>query len=434
MKNSRFIGFFFISTLTISLFWYGSMFWKNDFNLRYMYSDEEGYYMYLPAVFIYGSFENIPVRCTFEYKAYPGTNKILTRFTYGVALLEAPFWLLAHLSRYVRGLPLNDPFAVEYSKAILWAASFYTSLGLYFLFFFLQRFFKNPFVVSLTVFIIFLGTNLPFSTIRQAGISHHYTFCLVSMLFYYLPMLYEKRTPSVKTVILIGFLSSLIVLIRPTNILIILIALLFDVQSLSQLKERGKWFLSNSKIIAVGLAAAVAVWIPQITYWHYLSGDWIFYSYTDAKFLYFSSPYLWQIFFWPCNGFLIYSPVMVLALIGLGVTAWHNKLQGRWIIFSFAILSYLCASWSCWWFGGTYGYRSFIDFYPLLALGLAFVLENIFLRSHFTFKIATSIFLIICITLNIRLITYYYIQLSPYGGDVDKLIDSIKCSLWLVQC
>ncbi len=432
MNNNKFFGFVFIIALTFSLFLYGKKSWQNDLHLRFMYSDEEGYYMYLPAVFIYGTFENIPVRCDFEYKAYPGTKKILTRFTYGVAFLEAPFWLLAHLSRYVRGLPLNDPFAEEYSKAILWAACFYTSLGIYFLYFFLQQYFKNRLVVVLSVAIILLGTNLPYTATRQAGISHHYTFCLVSLLFYYLPFLFKKKTPSVKMVVLIGFLSSLIVLIRPTNILIILVALLFDAQTWTQMKERGKWFALNKKIISIGLLAAITVWIPQIIYWHYLSGNWIFYSYTDAKFLYFSSPYLWQIFFWPCNGFLIYSPVMVLALIGLGVTAWQNKLQGRWIIFSFAILSYLCASWSCWWFGGTYGYRSFIDFYPLLALGLAFVLEKMLIKSHLALKIATFSFILVCVVLNIRMITHYYVQLSPYGGDFYKLIDSIKLSLWLV--
>ncbi len=425
MENPKRFGFFFVISLTAALYWYGSMMWNYDHHLKYMFSDEEGYYMYLPAVFIHGGFEDIPVRCTFEYKPYPGTNKILTRFTYGVALLETPFFLAAHLSRYIQGFPLNDPFANDYSVAILLAASFYTSLGLYFLFLILKRYFKNKYAIWLTVAIILFGTNLPYLATRQSGMSHHYTFCLVSILFYYLPSFYERKPPSVKTVLLVGFLCSLIVLIRPTNLLIVLITLLFDVRNVEQLRTRSLWFLSNWKLLLWGLSIAIVVWIPQFVYWHYLSGSWFFYSYTEATFLYFRDPYLWQIFFHPCNGFLVYSPVMLLSLIGLGITAWRNELNGRWITFSFIVLSYLCASWSCWWFGGGYGYRSFIDFYPLLAFGLAFLLEKILTKTHISVKSLTLIFISLCIFINVRMITtFYFFQVDFRGENTNKLIEA----------
>ncbi len=432
MKNRKRFGLFFVISLTAALYWYGSMMWHYDHHLKYMFSDEEGYYMYLPAVFIHGGFEDIPVRCTFEYKPYPNTNKIFTRFTYGIALLETPFWLTAHLSRFIQGFPLNDPFANDYSVAILLSASFYTSLGLYFLFLLLKRRIKRDFVVWLSVGIILLGTNLPYLTTRQSGMSHHYTFCLVSILFYYLPIFYEKKTPSVKITFLISFLCSLIVLIRPTNVLIIFVALLYDITNFAQIRERSQWFLSNLKTLSYGFIMAVAVWMPQFIYWHYISGNWLFYSYTDATFIYFTDPYLWQIFFHPCNGFLVYSPVMFLSLMGLGITAWRNELQGRWILLSFVILSYLCAAWSCWWFGGTYGYRSFIDFYPLLALGLAYLLEKIFTQNHLIIKSLTIIFIFLCIFINIRMIMYFYFfQVEFRGEHTDKLIEAWRACFWL---
>jgi hypothetical protein len=435
MENSKRFAFIFVLTITAALYWYGSMMWEYDHHLRYMYSDQEGYYMYLPAVFIHGGFENIPVRDTFEYKPYPGTHKILTRFTYGVALLEAPFFLAAHGSRYIQKLPLTDPFANDYSVAILLSASFYTALGLYFLFLVLKRVIKNDFVVWLTVAIILFGTNLPYLATRQSGMSHHYTFCLVSLLIYYLPRFFEKSTPSVRTTILVSILISLIVLIRPTNILIAFIAVLFDSRTYEALKLRCQWFINNFKKICIGVLAAISIWIPQFIYWHYVSGNWFLYSYTEAQFIYFNDPYLWQIFLHPCNGFLIYSPVMVLSLIGLSITAWRNELNGRWIALSFVILSYLCASWSCWWFGGTYGYRSFIDFYPLLAFGLAFLLEQIFTKNAFALKSLTLIFIALCLLINVRMITYYYFfQVEFRGENTQQLIDAVKCCLWIIRC
>ncbi len=118
--------------VTLLTYIYGSWLVDNKHHLRYNWSDAEGYNLYLPALFIYGTFENIPIRTTYEYPPYEGTNKILTRFTYGIALMQAPFWLLAHLSRWIQGLPLDDPWGNDYSVAILLAACFYASLGLYF--------------------------------------------------------------------------------------------------------------------------------------------------------------------------------------------------------------------------------------------------------------------------------------------------------------
>ena len=60
----------------------------------------------LQAIFIHGTFEDIPVITKYEYRPYPGTKKIATRFTYGVALMELPFFGIAQLSRKIQGYSL----------------------------------------------------------------------------------------------------------------------------------------------------------------------------------------------------------------------------------------------------------------------------------------------------------------------------------------
>ena len=60
-------------------YWLGSTIIHNNHSAYFLSSDPEGYYMYLPALFIYGSFENYPTHTPAEYKFYPNTNKIATK-------------------------------------------------------------------------------------------------------------------------------------------------------------------------------------------------------------------------------------------------------------------------------------------------------------------------------------------------------------------
>lgn len=124
-------------------YWLGSSLVGHDHRGKYIASDGEGYYMYLPALFIFGTFEDIPVVTKYEYQPYPGTNKITTRFTYGVALMEAPFFAIAQLSRKIQGLDTSQPFAGDISVLLLMAGCFYTILGLFFVSKTLSRHFHN---------------------------------------------------------------------------------------------------------------------------------------------------------------------------------------------------------------------------------------------------------------------------------------------------
>ena len=422
MKNIKFPFWLFLAVAT---YIYGSWLVNNEHGNRYIWSDAEGYYLYLPAVFIHGTFENIPVRTKFEYQPYEETNKIFTRFTYGIALMQAPFWLLAHASRWVQRLPLNDPWGTDYCVAMLFAASFYLSLGLHFFYKTVLRYFENPFVAKATAFCLFLGTNLLHYAAKEPGMSHVYTFFLVSVLFYYLPNFYQKG--ALKSFCLIGFLLALITLIRPTNGILYLFVLLFDIKSRKDLKNRWHWLFDHKQKLLVFPVLAFIIALPQMTYWYYLSGHFIVDSYknTGASFLYWQSPYVYEIFFSYCNGFLLYSPIMFFALLGLLFMAWRDVLSSRLILFVFIVIAYLCASWNCWWFGGAFGYRPFVDYYPLLGLGLAYYFNALF-KKHWTLIGVNVLLFGVLIMINIRLISFYFVQVEADESNAIEFWHSIQ--------
>jgi hypothetical protein len=168
-------------------------------------------------------------------------------------------------------------------------------------------------------------------------------------------------------------------------------------------------------------------WLPQFVYWHYLTGKYLFYSYGNQSFTYLSAPRIFSVFFDICNGFLVYSPAMLFALIGLVQLAKNNALNARLITFIFCTITYICASWWCWWFGQSYGYRAFIDFYPLLAIGLAFYIDNCLKSLSKASKYAHLALFIVCIFVNIRMTTTpFQWNIEPDGSNANDFFRLIK--------
>ncbi len=96
----------------------------------------------------------------------------------------------------------------------------------------------------------------------------------------------------------------------------------------------------------------------------------MFYTYGDEGF-FFSRPALLKGLFSWRKGWLLYTPMMALALTGF-VFLKKRIPQAFWplLIFTFANI-WIITSWWSWWYGGSLGMRPMIDSYALLALPLA---------------------------------------------------------------
>ena len=128
-----------------------------------LWADASGYYVYNPIWFIYGnSCKKMPIDIVRKtgtgFSFNEQTDRIITKYTSGVAILQAPFFLSAHLLSGFLGFP-SDGFSPIYHRAIMIAGAFYGLLGLIFSFLFLKKHFskKNSLI---TVIVFFLSTNL----------------------------------------------------------------------------------------------------------------------------------------------------------------------------------------------------------------------------------------------------------------------------------
>jgi hypothetical protein len=391
----------------------------NMFNIHYwthqnrvIYHDVISYYAYLPATMIYKDLSLDFTQDSAEYfsdKFWPlktpdGRNVI--KMSMGLSFMYAPFFVMGHIAANMTEYPA-DGFSMPYKFFLTMSALFYLALGLFFLRKVLENYFSQK-IVIITLIVTVLGTNLYFYSAIESTMPHVYLFALFSAFIYMTIRWYEK--PDMENAIIIGLLGGLITLIRPTDIILSVFFFLWDVKSVEELKQRFLFFVRNPQFKIAMALTFVVVWIPQFAYWKYSTGHWLYYSYNDEGFN-FLHPHIIDGLFSYRKGWLVYTPVMALAIFGLALS--YKKLKTIFypsLIF-LTLNIYIITSWWCWWYGGSFGSRPFIDSYPVLALSFA-VFVKWTLSQKKIVKLISNTIIILLILLNLFQTWQYY------GGDI----------------
>jgi len=131
------------------------------------------------------------------------------------------------------------------------------------------------------------------------------------------------------------------------------------------------------RYLIVMTLVACMVWVPQMIYWREMTGQWVYFSYGDERF-FFNDPAIIKGLFSFRKGLFIYTPLLIFAFTGLTVL-WKKRSPHLVAIAVFVPLNiYIIFSWWCWWYGGGFGQRAFIDSYALMAIPAAALLQVAF--------------------------------------------------------
>ncbi len=340
--------------------------------------DVISYYSYLPATFIYGDvglgflddedFIN-------DNKFWPstlenGNRLILTSM--GLSILYSPFFFMAHWIAPLTGNS-QDGFNSSYQFFLVLSSLFWVMMGLIVLSGILQRYYSQR-ATAFTLILVGLGTNLFFYTVHEGPMSHGYNFALITFLLNLVIRWYES--PSYGKSFLMGLIYGLIVLIRPSNILVGILLVGWGVSSFQHLKSRPLFLLRHWRHFLIMLLMFLLPWIPQMLYWKELTGSFMFNSYgSSGSNFYFDSPHIFHLLFSFRKGWYLYTPLMLVATFGLFFLGRKCK-DAVWPITGYLLVQiYLLASWWSWWTGGSFGLRSFVDLYGVMALPLAAIVE-----------------------------------------------------------
>lgn len=352
--------------------------WEED---RIIIHDVISYYAYLPAAIIHHDLKFDFLDETSDTgtgqkiwtKEAPNGNRVL-KMTMGNSVCWLPFFLIGHVYTTLSGNWLNNGYSLPYSFMIAVAAFFYLFVGLFFLRKLLLMFYSDLTVAVVLIGIV-LGTNLFYYTAVEPGMGHVYSFALIS-LFLYLSLKWISQLTLVRGMI-IGLVLGLIVLIRVTNILVVIVPagyIWFDQHSVS---EKLGFLRKNIAPILVACLFTFLVFFIQMIYWKSVTGTWLYYSYGEEQF-YFTSPHILKGLFSYRKGWLLYTPIMLFSFVGLFYLKKYAKGLTLPIIIFVIINSYVMYSWWCWWYGGGFGSRPMIDSYAVMALPMGAFVESVF--------------------------------------------------------
>jgi hypothetical protein len=329
------------------------------------------YYSYLPAYF-YNNGSMDFHNGVEKYLNLTPSGEYTAKMTYGMSALYSPFFLLAHKIAANEHAP-QDGFSEPYSTCIHWGCIFYAILGLFFLRRFLICYFKEQ-VVATVMVLVFFGTNLFAYSISFSEMSHAHLFMLFSALLWLSNSFYKE--PRTLKFIFLGILLGLISIIRPVDIIFSLIFFLWDVTTFKELKERILFYVTNYRSLITAIIV-VLIWIPQCLFWKQTTGHYIYFSYVGESFFW-TDPQISNILFSYRKGWLLYSPMILMAFSGFFFMKKQHFKNKYSIIIVLSLVVYIYSCWWDWGFGGGFSGRSFVAYISILSFPLAVLVERIF--------------------------------------------------------
>lgn len=350
--------------------------------------DVLGYYLYLPASFIYHDLQltdlswlkELNLQYEFSNSLYQLVKSpeqgMVIKSTSGIAILLSPFFFLAHIVAPLLGFPA-DGLSLPYQYIMASGGMVAVFIGLWMLRKSLLTFFDDR-LTALIIVLIVLGTNY-FQLMAFDGtlLTHNFLFMFYAILLWNTVRWHQdfKWLHAIGIGLSVGWIT----LLRPSEAVAVLIPVLWSVYSWDTLKQKFSFIIKHPAQIGVAAALAMLVFLPQMLYWQHVTGQWLFYSYQNAgEGLDFFFPHTWPFLFSFRKGWFIYTPLILFAFAGFFFMARKQKgLLLPTLIFVILTL-YISSSWTCWWYaGGSFSSRTMVPAYTVLAIPFGFALKRI---------------------------------------------------------
>jgi len=354
-------------------------------NTREISWDVLGYYLPLPAIFIY----NDPMLTKTDWLKKVNDEKKLTGtlymvsttdkgepmyfFLFGMAFFYLPFFCIGHIFASFSGIA--DGFSLPYQYALVIEGIIFTLIGLFYLRKNLKYFFSEGITAIVMLILVFSTNYIHHLTLKNLE-PVNVLFMLVNIVLWYTIKWHEQQ--KLKFLIIIGVGISLMALVKPSEIIILLIPVLWNIQSEESFKEKIHLILDKKKQLFITIIICLLLAIPQLLYWLVKTGSPIYDSYKNPGIgLDLLSPHIYDVLFSYRKGWLLYTPVMAFSLFGFYFLYKNNK-KIFFALFAYFIISfYIISSWSEWWYGAGFSNRQLITVYPVLAISLGYFLVYI---------------------------------------------------------
>ena len=415
--------------------------WKGDSWKSTIQSDGSGYYAYLPAVFIY---QDLQYRFYLDLKEkykfgdlsenflYTENNRLYNRYFCGTSIAMMPFFLLGWAAAEITGQDA-DGHSFFFTVSLNVAAIFYVLSGLYLMYRLFSRRY-NKWTVALVCAAIFLGTNTFTYAIYHASYSHAYSFGFIALFIYLADRSIRLKTRN--SLIHLALCLGMITIIRPTNA-IVLISIPFLSGSYASFLSWFKFAIQPRVFLPAVMSCVCVIFIQGFMY-HAQCGSWWTDGYPYETF-YFDRPEIINMWFSYRAGVVMWSPVVIAALIGLLVMLVKEPFKGFSMLLFLLMNSWIISSWWAWHYSGTFGMRPMVDHMPFfipLICTLFFVLRKVWMKTILVICLCSITF--VGYTFNKQYITsiipwdgmtkekYWYIFMKTGGGYAFRLFEPYR--------
>lgn len=337
-------------------------------------ADGLGYYSYLPAIFIYNDYtfsftkdiQNKYEKTDFGYGFLNTTPKgKVDKYFVGLSILWLPFFLIAHFLSLLFGFSA-DGYSKLYQIAVLIATNFYLWLGCKYTRKLILEYPISQNIAAVVLLSIVFGTNLLFYVVGDPSHTHAYSFSMIAVFLYSIHSFFKNG--NTKQLYWSAFLLGIIVLIRPSNIVIGLMILFFA----GSLKAFRNVLMEFRKKILISVTIFILTLFPQFLLYYLQSGHFFVWSYGEEGFN-FNTPQIFNVLFSYRKGLFVYTPLTLLSLAGLIYLFRTNKFQFTIMLIFLLLSTYIISSWQCWTYGCSLGQRAFVDYYSVLGLLISFL-------------------------------------------------------------
>lgn len=298
------------------------------------------------------------------------TGQYASVFPYGSAFLYLPTYWLASAANRLPVLHINDSYFLQHQGATF-PYSFFLMLGtnLFALLAVVVAFFSaarltSPAAALFSVIALFLGTPLLYYATIEPYMSHVPGTLLTALVIYVL-VRHRERTASW---FLLGFLLGVALLVRwQLALYAVPVGLLALV--------KGQW----RKLLLFVLGFLILGWHLPFTWQRLFGSPWVVPAAIQGQQAFLSGPiYVREVLLSPERGLLLWSPLVLLALVGLALLFREHRGLSITLFLMFILQVLMNASLHDWGGGWAFGMRRMTELYPVWVIGLAALLQRLY--------------------------------------------------------
>jgi hypothetical protein len=348
------------------------------------------------------------------------TGHIDNHFSIGPAILWSPFLLVAQMAveinHFFGGHISADGFSLPYTFAMALGTATYGFVGILLSFQLAEKYFsaRSAFLGTLG---IWFASSLPVYMYFNPSWSHAHSAFVVALFFWYWDRTRGDRTCTQWLVL--GLIAGLMINVYYISAVLLIVPL---VESLvgywrgirtRHMNVAGRIFLQNF----VFALTTFFVFLPTLITKKIIYGGFLQFGYREHWSV--GSPALLRVCFSSEHGLFTWTPVLLLAVIGLFLLRNRDRALSWYSVLAFATYLYVIGCYGNWAGISSFGSRFFVSLTSLFVLGLASFFEYLadILRERRAELLAASLsgFLIVW---NMGMIFQWGTHLIPSRGPI----------------